>query len=241
MPLRALSRFVEELLAVRRLPGLSPAVTGRKHLLGSGTFGYADLGSRRPVTPAELFELGSIGKTFTAVLLLQLHEEGEVDLNAPVRRYLPWFEVSSAYEPITVHHLLTHTGGIVMGSDASADSRFDVWALRESETGFPPGERFHYSNVGYRTLGYVLEEITGSPYPELLQERILEPLGMAATDPAVTAETRRRLAVGYERWYDDRPPRRQDPWVPAPWLETSTADGSLAERPRILPSSYARS
>jgi hypothetical protein len=115
-----------------------------------------------------------------------------------------------------------------MGSDASADSRFDVWALRETETGFAPGEHFHYSNVGYRTLGYLLEELTGRPYPELVRERILEPLGMAATDPAVTGETRRRLAVGHERWYDDRPHRRDDPWVPAPWLETSTADGSLA-------------
>jgi CubicO group peptidase (beta-lactamase class C family) len=228
MPFRALSRFVEELLAVRPLPGLSLAVTDRDRVLATATFGHADLAARRPVAPETVFELGSIGKTFTAVLLLQLRDEGLIDLQASVARYLPWFDVRSQHGPIALHHLLTHTAGIVVGSDASADSRFDVWALRETETGFPPGERFHYSNVGYRTLGYLLEEATGRPYPQLLRERILEPLGMTATDPAVTSETRKRLAVGHERWYDDRPHRRDDPWVPATWLETSTADGSLA-------------
>jgi D-alanyl-D-alanine carboxypeptidase len=228
MPSHALSGFVEELLEVRGLPGLSLALTDRDRLVASATFGYADLSARRPVAPETAFEHGSIGKTFTAVLLVQLHDEGRLDLRAPVARHLPWFDVRSEHGPIALHHLLTHTAGIVMGSDASADSRFDVWALRETETGFAPGERFHYSNVGYRTLGYVVEELTGRPYRELVRERILEPLGMAATDPAVTGETRRRLAVGYERWYDDRPHRRHDPWVPAAWLETSTADGSLA-------------
>ena len=228
MPSRALSGYAEELLDVRGLPGLSLAVTDRDGLVASATFGYADLSARRPVAAETAFEHGSIGKTFTAVVLLQLHDEGRLDLQAPVVRHLPWFDVRSEHGPIAVQHLLTHTAGLVMGSDASGDSRFDVWALRETETGFPPGERFHYSNVGYRTLGYLLEDLTGRPYPELVRERILEPLGMAATDPAVTGETRRRLAVGYERWYDDRPHRRHDPWVPAPWLETSTADGSLA-------------
>jgi D-alanyl-D-alanine carboxypeptidase len=228
MPFRALGAFVEELLEVRGLPGLSLAVTDRGRLLASGTFGHADLAARRPVAAGDLFELGSIGKTFTAVLLLQLREEGLVDVEAPVARYLPWFDVRSEHGPITPHHLLTHTAGIVMGSDMSPDSRFDVWALRETEAGSPPGERFHYSNVGYRALGYLLEELTGRPYPELVRERILEPLGMASTDAAVTKETRKRLAVGYERWYDDRPHRRDDPWIPATWLETGTADGSLA-------------
>jgi CubicO group peptidase (beta-lactamase class C family) len=228
MPFRALRAFVEELLAVRGLPGLSLAVTDRDHILAAGAFGSADLAARRQLASDDLFELGSIGKTFTAVLLLQLHEEGRVDLHAPVAGYLPWFELRSEYEPIAPHHLLTHTGGIVAGSDVSADSRFDVWALRETEAGSAPGERFEYSNVGYRALGYLLEEVTGRSYPQLLRERILEPLGMTATDAAVTSETRRRLAVGYERSYDDRPHRRDDPWAPAPWLETGTADGSLA-------------
>jgi len=223
-----LRAYVEKLLAVRGLPGLSLAVTDREGIIASEAFGYADLAAGTPVTPETRFEVGSIGKTFTAVALLQLHEEGLLDPNQPVGRYLPWFQVRSEHEPIAVHHLATHTAGIVTGDALSSDSRFDVWALRETETGFPPGAYFHYSNVGFRALGYVVEELTGKPYAQVLRERILDPLGLRATDPALTSETRKRLAVGHERWYGDRPPPRADPWVPAPWVETGTGDGSLA-------------
>lgn len=227
-PFPLLASFVEALLGRSGLPGLTLAVTDSDGPLAAGTFGYSDLSARTPVAPTTLFEIGSIGKTFTALALLQLQEEGLVDLHEPVTRYLPWFEIRSRYEPITLHHLLTHTAGIVTGPDLSSDSRFDVWALRETETGGPPGRRFHYSNIGYRVLGHVLEELTGQEYPDAVKSRILEPLGMTATDPAITNETRRRLAVGYEPWYNDRPSRRGDPWVAATWLETCTADGSLA-------------
>jgi D-alanyl-D-alanine carboxypeptidase len=227
MSVDALRAYVEELLEIRGLPGLSLAVTDRDGILASESFGYADLAARVPVTPATLFEIGSIGKTFTSLALLQLREEGLVDLHAPVTRYLPWFEVRSEYEPITLHHLLTHTAGIVAGPDLSSDSRFDVWALRESEAG-EPGAHFHYSNVGYRVLGCVLEDVTGKEYAQIVRERILDPLGLTAADPVITSETRKRLAVGYQRWYDDRPARRQDPMVPAPWVETTTGDGAPA-------------
>ena len=90
----------------------------------------------------------------------------------------------------------------MQGPDLSSDSRFDVWTLRESETGPPPGEHFHYSNVGYRVLGYVLEGVTDKPYAEIVRERILQPLRLATAEPVITSETRKRLAVGYERWYD---------------------------------------
>ena len=228
MPAEALRAYVEELLELRGLPGLSLAITDRDGIVASESFGYADLPARTPVAPTTLFEIGSIGKTFTSVALLQLREEGLVDLDGPVTAYLPWFEVRSEHEPITLHHLLTHTAGIVEGPDLSSDSRFDVWALRESETGPPPGVHFHYSNVGYRILGCVLEDVTGKPYAEIVRERILDPLGLAAAEPVITSETRKRLAVGYERWYDDRPPRRRDPMVPAPWVETTTGDGAQA-------------
>jgi D-alanyl-D-alanine carboxypeptidase len=228
MPAEALRDYVGELLELRGFPGLSLAITDRGGIVASESVGYADLAARRPVAPTTLFEIGSIGKAFTSLALLQLREEGHVDLDAPVTSYLQWFEVRSEFEPITLHHLLTHTAGIVRGPDLSSDSRFDVWALRESETGAPPGEHFHYSNVGYRVLGCVLEDLTAKGYAQMIRERILDPLGLAAAEPVITSETRKRLAVGYQRWYDDRPARRQDPMVPAPWVETTTADGALA-------------
>ncbi len=116
----------------------------------------------------------------------------------------------------------------MLGADMSSNSRFDVWALRETETGCAPGTRYLYSNVGYRALGFVVEAVTGLPYAEALRRRVLRPLGLESTDPDITNEGRHRLAIGYERRYDDRPARRTDPWEPAPWLETGTGDGSLA-------------
>lgn len=215
-------------LELTGIPGLALAVTDREGLVASGTYGLADPARREPVSARTLFEIGSIGKSFTSAALLQLCEKGLVDLHAPVARYLPWFEVRSAYEPITLHHLLTHTAGIIGSPDLSSNSRFDVWALRETETGSPPGRHFHYSNVGFRVIGNVLEELTGRRYASVVRDSILEPLGLTRADAEITHETRKRLAVGHERWYDDRPPRRSDPMVPATWLETSTADGSPA-------------
>jgi CubicO group peptidase (beta-lactamase class C family) len=223
-----LRSFVEALLVERAPPGLAVAVTDRQGLVAAGGFGWADLARRTPATSRTLFEIGSIGKCFTAVLALLLSEEGTVELDAPVSDYLPWFEVRGAREPITLQHLLTHTAGLVIGADQSSDSRFDVWALRDTEAGFPPGRHFHYSNVGFRALGYALEERTGRRYPGLVQARVLDPLGLDEAAPAITNDLRPSLAVGYEHLHDDRPPRRGEPLAPATWLETSTADGCLA-------------
>ena len=156
-PPEGLEAWLACLLERRGLPGIAVAVTDRDRLLSFQSAGWADLGLRRPIDEGTLFELGSIGKTFTALLVLELAKGGVIDLEAPVPTYLPWFEVRSEYEPIAVRHLLTHSAGIIRGSDITADSRFDVWALRETETGFAPGERYYYSNVGFRVLGCALE------------------------------------------------------------------------------------
>ncbi|HXV33724.1 MAG TPA: serine hydrolase domain-containing protein [Gaiellaceae bacterium] len=228
MSVEALRAYAEETRDALGFPGLSVAVTDSGGLLASEAFGLANLDAGTPVTRSTRFELGSIGKTFTATIALQLREEGRLDLDQPLTRYLPWFEVRSDHAPITIRHLLTHTSGLITGADQSSSSRYDVWALRDTEVGFPPGSRYLYSNVGYRTLGFVLEDVTEMRYPDLVRTRILAPLGLEATDPEIATEGRRRLAVAYERLHDDRPARRSDPWMPAPWLETATADGCLA-------------
>ena len=107
-------------------------------------------------------------------------------------------------------------------------SAYEVVALRNSVTAWAPGERYHYSNVGYKLLGLLLERTTGQPYGEVLQQRILEPLGMSASDAVTTHETRRRLAVGYVPYDDDRPEDHRQPLVPATWLEYGLGDGSPA-------------
>jgi CubicO group peptidase (beta-lactamase class C family) len=217
-------------------PGLTVGVTDRDATISIGTYGLAEIASGRPVDEETLFEIGSIGKTFTAILVLQLAEEGAIDLDAPVAAYLPWFEVPQpdGAEPIAVAHLLSHTSGLAAGIDGTPEAAFQVWSLRDLPTRSLPGERFHYSNVGFKALGLVLEAVTGSPYPELLRTRILEPLGMTATEPAITNEIRDRLAVGYEYLHDDRTAGPRDPLVTATWLETATADGSIASNARDM-------
>lgn len=213
-----------------RQPGLTLGLTDRDGTVLIRTYGFADLASRQPVTPETLFEIGSIGKTFTAVAILQLVDEGRIDLHAPVTRYLPWFAVPqpAGHAPITISHLLSHTSGIVAGIDGTPEAAFQVWSLRDLPTRSAPGERFHYSNVGYKALGLVLEALEGRPYREIIRDRILVPLEMSATEPAITHDTRTRLAVGYEYLHDDRLSHPDAPLAPATWLETETADGSIA-------------
>lgn len=213
-----------------RQPGLTLGLTDRDRTLAVRTYGFADLASRRPVTPDTLFEIGSIGKSFTAVAVLQLVDGTRIDLDAPVERYLPWLVIPSSRgdAPVTIGHLLSHTAGIVTGIDATPEAAFQVWALRDLPTFSLPGERFHYSNVGYKALGLVLEAVDGRPYPEVLRARILAPLEMRATEPAITHGIRARLAVGYGYLRDDRLGYPGADLVPATWLQTETADGSIA-------------
>ena len=226
-------------LADTGLPGLAIGLTGVDGPPEVLTRGLADLAAGRPVELDTLFEIGSIGKTFTAIAILQLAEEGRLDLDAPVVAALSWFEAPVVGRPITIHDLLTHTAGITVGIDGTPEPASQVWALRDRRPGSPPGQRFHYSNLGYKALGLVIEAVEGRPYPEVIRTRILEPLGMAATEPAITNEMRARLAVGYEYLHDDRIGYPGRPLAPATWLETATADGSIASTARDM-AAFAR-
>jgi len=115
------SRHLNQLIKLRmkaaNIPGLAAAVTNREATLLISTQGFADMAARTPVTAETRFEIGSIGKSFTNIALLQLHDACRLDLHAPVTRYLPWFQVQSDYEPITIYHLMTHTAGIITGTE----------------------------------------------------------------------------------------------------------------------------
>jgi len=219
--------YLERIMTEQGMPGLALAITDREQLLATRNYGYADLGALTPVADDTLFQHGSIGKSFTAICLLQLAAEGAVDLHAPVTTYLPWFAVGSAHPPITIHHLLSHTGGIIEGTDFALDSWYEVWALREAAAA-PPGAHCWYSNVGYKALGYLLEAVTGKPYAQVIQERILDPLEMTRSAGEIRHGLRRRLAVGYVPFYDDRPWRPAHGFAPATWLETNTGDGPIS-------------
>jgi len=176
-------------------PGLTLALTTKDSLLYVGTFGYADIKLRTPVTEATLFQIGSVTKSFTALALMQLFDEGRFDPERPVQFYLPWFFVRSEYKPITPHHLLTHSAGIPGNRDDMPGSPYQAYALRQQITGWPPNERFHYSNVGYQVLHVLLEKLANKPYAKIIKERFFRPLGMADSQPSITLESRLLQAV----------------------------------------------
>jgi CubicO group peptidase (beta-lactamase class C family) len=190
------------------------------------TYGFANRDAEFPVGEETLFEIGSISKSFLAIVYMQLAAEGTIDLHAPVTDYLPWFAVRSDHAPITTHHLLCHTAGLPAGFEHRPDGLFALWELRNVRPG-APGELWHYSNVGYSLLGALAEAILGQSFDQILTERVLAPLGFAHSTASVVSAQRPELAVGYKRQFDDRPWRSGTPVFPATWLETSSGAGSI--------------
>ena len=222
----ALTDYLRRWLAAVPSAGLAIGLTDRTRTLYTAGLGYADLASRRPVLADTTFQIGSIGKSMTAFAVLQLVESGRLDLDAPFSTHLPWFAIPSRFGPITLRHVLSHSAGLPAGADFTPAARYEGFALRKTEAAWEPGTRFHYSNTGYKLLGWLLEDITGQDYGSVIRRRVLEPLGMAATEPDITHRTRHRMATGYVPLHDDRPFRRHDTLMPAPWMEYSVGDGS---------------
>lgn len=146
----------------------------------------------------------------------------------PITNYLPWFQVENKFVPITLHHLLTHSSGLIAGTDFTPAGHSEVWALRDIEIVVPPGDNFYYSDIGYKAIGLVLQAATGRRYPELIQKGIFDPLEMKNSFPEITHGLRSQLAKGYRHLYDDRPSHHNHPIVPVELLETDTADGCIA-------------
>ena len=134
------------------------ALATRDGLLRASTYGFADTKAGAKVQPNTLFEIGSISKSFVALALMQMREEGKFDPAKPITTYLPWLKIDSKYAPITGHHLLSHTSGLPDGVPLEL-----IGPDQPLWTGFAPGEHFAYSNVGYDLLGHVLEAIDRQP------------------------------------------------------------------------------
>ncbi|HSL10270.1 MAG TPA: serine hydrolase domain-containing protein [Actinomycetota bacterium] len=229
----------EHVLPQTHAAGLALAVTDGEETLGVVVRGFADVAAQTPVRPETRFEIGSISKQFAAICVLQEVEAGRLDLHVSVNDLVPWLRIAEPLGPITLHHLLTHTSGLPIGTEESPTGPGALAILRTLVPTFRPGERFHYSNDGYKVAGAVLEHVTGSPMDELLRERILGPLGMRHSDGAITNETRLHVATGYEPVFDDRPPHLNHPLAPARWIVSNTADGAIVSTVADM-SAYAR-
>ena len=141
----AIDGLAARVLASGVAPAVALAVTDRDRTLLACTYGEA--------SPDALWPVASVGKSFTAVVGLQLVDEGVLDLHEPVTRWVPWLSVRTPGRPITLHHLLTHTAGLIESSDVAPASNHDVVALAGAETAYAPGQHRHYSNIGYRAVG----------------------------------------------------------------------------------------
>lgn len=195
-------------------------------------FGLADRVGEVPNTPETRFRIASVTKPFTAALVMQLVEEGALDLDAPVSRDLP--DVPAPTNTVTVHQLLSHTGGVPehvgrpgfpedLGAAVSPEALLALFAGEPLD--FEPGAEHRYSNSGYVLLGLLIEHATGQSYADAVQTRLLDPLGLADTSPGVPTE---RAAVGYTR--------SGDVLTPAPLVDPSIpyAAGMLSSTARDL-------
>jgi len=220
-----LDEFIARHMRETGAPGLTLALANRDGLIRASTYGYADTKAGLKVAPETMFEIGSISKSFVGLLLLQLRDEGKLDLNKPIAEYLPWLKINSKFQAITTHHILSHTGGLP-GAPLLLDA-----LLGELWTAWEPGKRFLYSNTGYNILGFLIEAIDKRPFAESMRARMLVPLGMSASSPIITNDLRKLMAIGYEPLTESKPFPTNGPLGEAQWLEVDIAAGSVASTP----------
>ena len=186
-----LEAFIDDFMAAQmepnHVPGVTISVVKDGQVFFAKGYGYADVKNRVPVDPdTTLFDTGSVGKLFTWTAVMQLVEQGKLDLNADVNTYLD-FKIPATYpEPITLIHLMTHTPGFedrLYGIYASSPEKIvplGEWLARNIPARVrPPGEFTSYSNYGVSLAGYIVQRVSGMSYDEYIETNILQPLGMA--------------------------------------------------------------
>lgn len=221
--------LVRQYVANRQFNGSILVADKGKVILKKG-YGLANMEWNIPNTVSTKFRLGSITKQFTAMLIMQLVEQGKLKLDGKIADYLPDYPKATGSK-ITIHHLLTHTSGIpsytdfpkffeTMSRDPYTPDAF-VKKFSDLPLEFEPGSKFSYDNSGYFLLGVIIEKVTGKPYADVLKEAILDPLAMKDTGYDLASPLISKRASGYEK--------RSEGYVNAPYLDMSIpyAAGSL--------------
>lgn len=205
-----MSSGIEEILAQYagrgQFNGSALVASGGKPILKK-SYGEANLEWDLPNTPDTAFRIGSVSKPFTAVLTMQLVEEGRLTLETRLSDVLPWYRRDTGGR-VTIRQILTHTGGIPfsMPEGVFCEHRTEPLSVRDlverfhsGDLDFEPGTDFRYSNSDYVILGAVIEQVTGKPYEQVLEERILRPAGMENTGLDHPGKIVPKRACGYER------------------------------------------
>ncbi len=228
--LEALSARAEKLAGKGELSGaVLVAKDGR--VLFSHAYGPADREQGIPNVLRTRFRIGSMNKMFTAVAILQLVEAGKLELTAPLAKYIPDYPNKDVAGKVTIHHLLTHTGGTgdIFGPDFDAH-RTELRTLADyvelyGERGleFEPGSRWSYSNYGFILLGVAIEKVTGQSYYDYVQAHLYEPAGMTSSGSLPEDRAVPDRSIGYMK------PPGANTWVPntdwLPYRGTSAGGG----------------
>ena len=178
--------FMEENLAELNIPGAALVVVQDGEIILSKGYGFADVDAQIPVDPAEtVFRVGSVSKLFTATAVMQLVEQGKLELNADVNTYLKDFKIPDTYpEPITLAHLLTHSAGFKSEMTFAGPSQKKLAPLNEyviermPRRVHPPGTVGSYSNYSISLAGHIVAQVSGMSWEEYIEEKILKPLEM---------------------------------------------------------------
>lgn len=209
-----------------KIPGVSIAVVRDGKVILAKGYGLSNVELNVAATPETIYQSGSVGKQFTAALVMMLADEGKLSLDDRIGKYLP--EVPATWNNVTVRHLLTHTSGI-------ANSLYDEMDFSQSYTedelveeivalplDFKPGAQWNYSNPGYILLGVIVHRVTGKFYGDVMREKIFEPIGMKTARIITEDDIVPHRADGYRLV---KGKLKNQEWI-APELNT-TADGSI--------------
>jgi CubicO group peptidase (beta-lactamase class C family) len=205
MPHIKLSEFVEATTKKFKIPGVAVGVwaSGKE---AYACHGVTSVDNPLPIDQDTLFLVASVTKTFTATTLMHLVAEGKVELNAPVRRYIPELQLKDkqAADKVTVLNLLNHTAGFdwrVNADTGEGDDALERYVAKMAELKLiaPLGTRVSYSQAGYNLLGRIIEKVTGQTFEQAVDSLVFEPLGLSHSFFARDDIMTRRFAVGHNR------------------------------------------
>ncbi len=197
-----IDEVITKIMKEKNIPGLSLAISMPGRTI-ERSYGIANMEYNIPVEKDTVFEIGSVTKTFTAIGILMLQQEGKLKVTDRITKYFPQYP---QWHDITLKHLLQHTSGIreMTETEPFRSNQMRDWAPREvigrmadEPLDFEPGQNAAYSNIGCIILGVVIEKVTGVSYNDFLNDRILKPLGMARTMFGSTSAIIPKRASGY--------------------------------------------
>ena len=200
-PFPGLDAYVNEALKAWKVPGIGLAIVRNDSVIYAKGYGVRDAKTRTPVDEQTVFAIGSSSKAFTAAAVAMLVDEKKVELDAPVTKYLPWFQLADPYatREMTVRDLLSHRSGLARGELAWYGSGFDrdeiVRRVRFLQPTWSFRSQFGYQNIMYIAAGQVVAKVSGMNWDDFITQRLLKPLGMTSSSTTIRGlEQRTNLA-----------------------------------------------